>query len=906
MNQDVSSPRLFAIDSMAVLYRSYFAMIRNPLINANGLNTSGIFGFFTQLVRTIEGEHPEYLAVTADSREPTFRHKQFPQYKATREKMPEDLVEQLPYLPRIVEALRLPYLIKPGYEADDIIGTLMRQCQEKNIGGVMVTSDKDYMQLITDDIIMLNHKQEYVGKQGVFDKFGCSPDQVIEFLGLMGDSSDNIPGVRGVGEKTAKRLIQEYGNIANIYDHLEEVKGKLKEKLAEDRDNAFLSRELVTIHRFVPMDTDFEDLHMPQNPLYNNSELNAILEELEFTSYLKKFNSNQTASISKNEDLPQSSKKLSYHIIEELSQLENLINTIPPKTPLAFDIDYYESNIIDSHITGIAFCTKPTQSSYLSIANFKEQKDALKTLLGKIFENELIPKVGFNLKKNIQLLSKEGIKISNLCSDILIANHLADPVEKQQTLDNIIDHKLQTPRQYSFSTDNSTQLSMLGEDSSNHEFYFCENADAILKLHHLFKSQLIQAGMWPTYQNIEIPLLEVLATLELTGVAISVERLQEIAIEFEERLTDLSEEIYQLAGERFNINSVVELQQILYEKLQLHKTCNIKPKKIKLGNQMSTDETTLEKMHEFPLPRVLLQYRSLNKLKNTYIDQLPTFVNSSTRRIHSSFNQAATATGRLSSDTPNLQNIPIRTKEGQRIRRVFIPSSPQHVLVSADYSQIELRIVAHYSKDPTFLEAYRTNKDIHALTAAAIFNVPVDAVTREMRSKAKEVNFGLIYRMGPDRLALVTQSSKSEAKVFIKKYFQKYDTIHTLQEQFIENARREGYTLTLMGRRRYLPNINGKGFAKRLDEGAAVNTPIQGSAAEIIKMAMIAIHRRMQKESFRSRMILTVHDELVFDALKDEVELLKQVIREEMENVVTLEVPLITEIGVGENWLEAH
>ncbi len=897
-------PRLFAIDSMAILYRSYFAMIRNPLINAQGINTSGVFGFLSQIIKIAEMNELEYLAIASDLPTPTFRHKQFPAYKATREKMPEDLVAQLPYLSRLVEALNLPYLTMPGYEADDIIGTLMLLCQERGIEGVMVTSDKDYMQLVSEYTVMLNHRGETIDSQKVHERFGCSPEQVIEILGLMGDSSDNIPGVAGVGEKTAIKLIQQYENITNLYEHLDEISGKkLKENLVAGKENAFLSRELVTIDRHVPISLDFESLRFNQDVLYHNSLFHDLLEELDFQSFLRRFKPQPSPA-----SRPTTPAKSRFVSIDSLSSLQKLISDFQQADKLAFDIMATGKNAIDDRLTHLAFCAEPYTAYYLPLQSEEwiDHEEELYDLLKKIFENPDLLFIGHDLKFSLQLLRRKGICIQDNIFDTQIAAQMLE-TQRNYSLNHLASSKLKQAKQFEIEgSGKAQQLSMLDLEDENTQNYLCENADLILQLYGILHLQLSQTDMQRSFQAIEMPLVVVLTEMELAGVHFDLEHVENISEDFTEQLEHLSQEIYKLADETFNINSVLELQKVLYDKLALHKACNIRPKKIKIGNQMSTDEETLEKMSAFPLPQTILRYRTFNKLKNTYVDQLPSFVNQTTRRIHSSFRQAVTATGRLASDNPNLQNIPIRTPEGRRIRELFIPSTPDHILIAADYSQIELRIVAHYSQDPTFLEAYRNNLDIHALTASAIFNVPTEEVTREMRARAKEVNFGLIYRMGADRLAIVTQTKKKDAQQFIEKYFQKYATIHALQEQFLEQARKEGYATTLQGRRRYLPDINGKGLAKQMAEGAAINTPIQGSAAEIIKMAMIRIDQKLKAEQLQSKMILSVHDELVFDALQEEQTLLCQLVKEEMENVIKLEVPLVVEIGIGQNWLEAH
>ena len=926
-------PRLFAVDSMAVLYRGYFAMIRTPLINSKGLNTSGIRTFLMQLIKIIEEDKPDYLAVASDSMEPTFRHKRFPEYKATREKMPEDLVEQLPYLPRLVEALNLPYLILPGYEADDIVGTLMRLCREAEIEGVMVTSDKDYMQLIGEKIVMLNHRNERIGISGVQEKFGCVPEQVVEMLGLMGDSSDNIPGVRGVGEKTAVKLISEFGSIEGVYENLERISGKsLKEKLETDHENAFLSRELATIDCHVPLSSTLEDVHLGETDLYNNDELYALLEELEFRTLMNRLIKKRgTVSVGQesgpadaeqressqddNQELFSSEEETDHghlevecSLIETAEQLRTLISEFSNKSRLALVLDIKGEHQLDLWLKGLAICADGEKAVYIDLDRTEAERTEIIGQLKTVLESAEHPKIFYDLKKALQLFSKLGIQIEGVESDILLAAHMTDPLGRRYDLDYLLGRKLNMKRKSRESSDATKQSQMNMFEESEEEDYIrhCEYAAIVFQLHELLKAQLKQTGMEGAYRNIEIPLAGTLAALEMAGVKLDVEGLNKVALEFEGRLTELRNKITDLAGEEFNPNSVIELQNILYEKLRLHERFNIKPKKIKLGNRMSTDEETLEKLAEDDLPRTILDYRTLNKLKNTYIDQLPGYVHSESGNIHSTFHQTGTATGRLSSENPNLQNIPVRSSEGRRVRRAFIASGTEKILISADYSQIELRVVAHFSKDPTFLDAYRRNLDIHSLTASTIYGVAEKDVTREMRDRAKEVNFGLIYRMGAERLSIVTKTPKAEAKEFIERYFEKYSTIHALQERFLEQARKEGFSETLFGRRRYLPDINAKGLLKRMAEGAAINTPIQGSAAEIIKLAMIDVENLLREKKMQSRMILTVHDELVFDALKEEEDELCEIVKHAMENVVGLEVPLLVEIGKGQTWLDAH
>ncbi|MGB9442701.1 MAG: DNA polymerase I, partial [Desulfobacterales bacterium] len=786
---------LFALDSMAILYRNFFAMIRSPMINSKGLNTSGIYGFFSQIVRIIDAEKPDYLAVVSDTIEPTFRHKQYPLYKATREKMPDDLVEQLPYLPKLIEALNLPFITFPGYEADDIIGTLMRMCSEKGIAGAMVTSDKDYMQLITDKHCMYNHKNQKLGLKYVQEKFGCRPDQVIDILGLMGDASDNVPGVKGVGEKTAVKLITRYGSISNLYEHIDELpKNKMLEKLINDRENAFLSRELVTIDVNVPLELSLDELRTDHRSLRDNSQLIEVLEELEFKSFLKKLSSagRPASLVSGKSDVESTQQpvaeiqvdKIKPNLVDSIDRFKSLIQSAEQMKRISLDVIKKGDCFIGGEIEGLVFAVDAAQAWFVSLDDpeFAQHQSLIFEKLGLLLASAEIQKIVYNWKHLLQLLSPRGIRTGKAIVDVKLAAHLVESNQRDFSLEAIISRQLHYLPHYFIHTKKQkpSEEQQVIESKSNYYLAYCENTGVMGQLAtHLLK-QLKQTHMLRTYQYVEMPTAEVLSTIEQNGVRIDVAGLEIISKEFEKRLVVLSDRIYEVAEEKFNINSIIELQSILYDKLEIHKQCKVKPKKIKLGNKMSTDEETLEKMQAHPLPGLILQYRELNKLKNTYVDQLPAFVNPDSNRIHSSFRQTVAATGRLASDNPNLQNIPIRTEEGRRIRNVFVPSDSNHVLVSADYSQIELRVVAHFSKDPTFMAAYRQNLDIHAITAATIFEVPEDRVTREMRAKAKEVNFGLIYRMGPERLSLITHTSKTEAKGFIERYFQKYATIHTL------------------------------------------------------------------------------------------------------------------------------
>ncbi|HKI99799.1 MAG TPA: DNA polymerase I [bacterium] len=920
-------PRFFAVDTMATLYRSYFAMIRNPLINSKGINVSGLYGLTQALIAILEREKPDYLAVVSDSPEPTFRHKKYPAYKATREKMPDELVGQLPYIPRLVEALDVPYLLKPGFEADDIIGTLVKRAEQAGLESYMVTGDKDYMQLITDSTCMYAAKGEEVTltkAKGVQDKFGCTPEQVIEVLALMGDSSDNVPGVPGVGPKTATKLVQQYGTLEALYDHLGDLKGKLRENLETYRDSAFLSRELVTIHTDVPVQVDFGDLTLKPAEHTRNPKLLALLTELEFQTLrdrlIKQGGLPPAAAINggggeTGEEAAAGANGAGaarYYTLKSPAAIEEKVAQWREAELVVFDTETTGLDYLSDDIVGLSFCTQAEEAYYIPLNHpfLAPRKAEVLGVLRPLLEAEQPPKGGHNMKFDVHVLHKEGIDVRGMGHDTMISSHLTEPAERRHDLDSVALRKLnftKIPTEALIGS-GKEQITMAQVPIERVSHYACEDADICFRLYELFLPRLRETDQLRAFEQIEMPLVPVLARMEEAGVRFDSQGAQRLSVEMEGRLETLREELYDLAGEReINLNSIVDLQRILYEKLKIHEELGVRPRKIKTGMGLSTDEETLEKLSAHAFPRKLLDYRELTKLKSTYLDQLHNFVHPSTGKIHTSFRQTVAATGRLASDNPNLQNIPVRSEEGRKVRALFIPSDDEHVLLSADYSQIELRVVADFSGDPTFLEAFRTEEDIHALTAAAIFNVAPDSVNREMRSVAKEVNFGLIYRMGADRLAQVTSRTREEAREFIQRFFEKYATIRALQDDLMERARKEGYALTKGGRRRYLPEINSaNGQLARMAEGAAVNTPIQGTAAEIIKLAMIAIDRRLRAEKLRSQMVLTIHDELVFDARKDELEPLKQLVTHEMEHAMELSVPLKVELGVGKNWLEAH
>ena len=900
---------LYAVDTMAVLYRSYFAMIRNPLINSRGVNVSGLHGLVWTLMTIIEREAPDYLAVVSDGPQPTFRHEKYPEYKATREKMPEELVSQLPYIPRLVEALGLPYLIIPGYEADDIIGTLVAMAEAEGLMSYMVTGDKDFMQLISDHAFMYSMKGEQINlvdQAGVADKFGCAPDGVIEVLALMGDASDNVPGVRGVGQKTATKLVQQFGTLEKLYDHLDDVKGvKLKENLVTHKEMAFLSRDLVTIRRDVPLGVGLPDLAVHPAPLAENEAFISMLTELEFQGFRDRILK------AKGETAEEEVSQAEYHTVDTLEAVRGLVPRLRDAEMLVFDTETTGLSTTEDRVVGISFAVQAGEAFYipLNAPAFEGRREEVLDLLRPVLESESPPKAGHNMKYDIHMMAQEGIDVLGAAHDTMIASHLTEPAERRHNLDSVALRRLGVTKipTESLIGKGKNEITMDQVPIETVSRYACEDAEVTFRLFQIFTPQLEAMNETNVFRELEMPLVPVLVRMERAGIRFDEQGAASLSQDMERRLEGLREEIYDHAGERdFNINSIIDLQRVLYESLKLHEILGVRPKKIKTGNGFSTDEDTLVKMRAHPLPNSLLQYRELTKLKNTYVDQLPSFISATTGRIHSNFRQTVAATGRLASDHPNLQNIPIRSEDGRKVRALFVATDADHILLSADYSQIELRVVADYSGDPTFLQAFRNDQDIHALTAAAIFGVAPDQVHRDMRAVAKEVNFGLIYRMGPDRLALVTNRNRNEAQEFIQRFFEKYSAVRDLQEDLMARARKEGYALTRLGRRRYLPDINSpNSLAGRTAEGMAVNTPIQGTAAEIIKLAMIEVDRRLRLEGFRSRMVLSIHDELLFDAHRSELETLKQMVTQVMEQAMELKVPMKVGLGEGENWLLA-
>lgn len=924
--------KIFLLDAYALIYRAYYAFIKNPRINSKGINTSAIFGFFNTFLDVVQKEHPTHMLVAFDSSAKTFRHELYPAYKATREATPEDIKIAIPYVKNILDALDIPIYEVPGYEADDIIGTLAKYFSTRNYQVYLMTPDKDYFQLVDKNIYIYKpgrsgNDVEIIGINEIKQRYNLSsPRQFIDILGLWGDSSDNIPGAPGVGEKTAIKLIQEFGSIEALVQQIDKLKGKLKESILQNKDKIILSKKLVTIYTNVPLKVDEEQLELKKP---NIEKIAPIFEELEFKTLLYRFKEwarniylahgktemniqepNLFNQITEEAALPSIYNTIqdvehSYVRLRTDEEIQQLITQIKETKYFVFDTETTSLDTIDPEIVGISFCFKEHEAYYLSLPINKEDTKNILTKLKPIFEDNNILKIAHNLKFDYQVLKSYGITLYPPIFDTMVAHYLLEP-EQRHNMDYLSKAYLNyNPISIESLIGNkkSQQINLRLVDVEKVKEYCCEDSDVTLQLYNIFKNKIIEQNLEYLFYQVELPLIITLAEIELTGVKINENILYELSKQYQNDLKQVEQEIYQLSGEVFNINSPRQLGIILFEKLKLDPSA----KKTKT-QQYSTSEEELQKyIDKHPIVSKIFEYRSIQKLLNTYIENLPTLIHPRTKKVHTSFSQVTTATGRLSSLNPNLQNIPIRDERGKEIRKAFIPSDKYQYILSADYSQIELRIMAHLSNDQHLIEAFNNNLDIHTATAARIFNVSTDNVTRDMRSKAKVANFGIIYGISAFGLAQRLNISRKEAKELIDQYFEKYPGVKDYMNKQIEFASKNGYVETIFNRRRYLPNINSnnsvvRGYAER----NAINTPIQGSAADIIKIAMNNIFNRFQKEKLQSRLLLQVHDELVFEVTEAELEKVQQIVKYEMESVCKLNVPLVVDIGYGKNWLEAH
>ncbi|MFQ5604932.1 MAG: DNA polymerase I [bacterium] len=909
----MSNNTLFLIDGSALAYRSFFAFIKNPLINSKGENTSAIFGFCRFLFKILDDENPDHLAVVFDAPGPTFRHEQYKEYKATRQKMPDDMRSQIPKIHEVVNALNIPLIEYPGYEADDVIGTLAQQAQQVGLDTFLVSGDKDFMQLVSDKIKMFNPKRsgdeiEILDEKGVLEKVGLPPSKIVDYLGLMGDTSDNVPGVPGVGEKTAVKLIREFGSLEEVLAHAEEVsRANVRDNLQTHRDQALLSKKLVVIDTAVPLEIDVRTLQR-QDP--DSERVVDLFKELEFNTLLNRFTIKQEVS------------EVEYTLVDSREKLESLVKLLQQAGSFVVDLETTHKDPMRADIVGIAFAVKSYTAFYVpvKIENTASPKFghremflhgdgdlfgsvSVTQILQPLLEDAALKKCGQNIKYDMLVFSRHGIDLQGVNFDTMVASYLLNPTLRQHNIDALaLEHlnyvKIPTA---DLIGKGAKQISMSEISVEEVTKYACEDADITFRLQELFEPQLKNSEIYKLFQEVEIPLIYVLADVEKTGVALDAPFLSEMSQNMAQQLEQLMSRIYDMAGEEFNINSTQQLGAILFEKLNL-------PKKRRTKTGYSTDAKVLEelaKIHE--LPKTLLEYRELTKLKSTYVDALPKLVNPKTGRVHTSYNQTVAATGRLSSSDPNLQNIPIRTEMGRRIRKAFIPGDSEHVILDADYSQVELRIMAHLSEDEVLLESFRNDEDIHAKTASLIFSVKPAEVTPEHRRKAKEINFGVMYGMGVFGLSSRLDISREEAEEFIQNYFIQYPKVNDFIIKTIAEARQNGYVTTLLNRRRYLPEIISENRQRReFAERTAINTPIQGTAADLIKVAMIKIWRKLNEQKLASKMIMQVHDELVFEVPKSELPQVRELVKAEMENAIALKVPIKVDVGVGENWLDAH
>lgn len=918
--------KLFLLDAYALIYRSYYALLRSPRINSKGLNTSAVLGFMNTLNEVLTKERPTHIGVAFDHGK-TFRHEAFPQYKAQREETPEDIKLSVPIIKRILEAYRIPILQVDGFEADDIIGTVATRFGREGVATYMLTPDKDYGQLVADNVYIYRPRHgggyEVMGPKEVQAKYGiASPLQVVDLLALMGDSADNFPGCPGVGEKTAAKLIGEFGSVENLIANTAQLKGKLREKVEGAVEDIKMSKFLATIRTDVPTDIRLDDLKV-ESP--DEAKLDQIFTELEFNSFRKRmlnkaekkqktdnlqldfFAENPTDGPSVAENANFETLKTiphEYQLIETEEEAHRLYDFFRTNKILSLDTETTSTNAIEAELVGLSFAVEERKAFYVAIPANREEALKIVAIFKQLYEDPEILKVGQNIKYDIEVLRHYGVEVAGPMFDTMIAHYLLQP-ELRHNMDYMAEvylgyrtvhiEELIGPR-------GRNQKNMRDLSPTDIYEYACEDADITLRLKNVLEPKLDEAGVARLFHDIEMPLVDVLADMELNGVCLDTEALHETSEVFNKRMTAIEQHIYELAGEQFNISSPRQVGDILFGKMKIVD----KPKKTKTGQFVTSEEVLQQLRSKSPIIDEILNYRGLKKLLSTYVDALPKLINPRTGRIHTSFNQTVTATGRLSSSDPNLQNIPVRDDDGKEIRKCFIPE-PGCLFFSADYSQIELRIMAHLSEDENMIEAFREGFDIHAATAARIWHKDIGEVTPAERKKAKQANFGIIYGITTYGLAQRMDISNGEARDLIDGYFLTFPRVEAYMEQAKETARKQGYAETLFHRRRYLPDINShnatvRGFAER----NAINAPIQGSEADIIKVAMVRIHRRFKAEGIRSKMILQVHDELNFSVFPEEKEQVERIVIEEMQGAYKLRVPLVADAGWGKNWLEAH
>ena len=919
--------KLFLLDAYALIYRSYYAFIKNPRINSKGLNTSAIMGFLNTLNEVLTKEKPTHIGVAFDPHGPTFRSEAFPEYKAQREETPEDIRKAVPIIKDLLKAYRIPILQADGYEADDVIGTLAEKAGSIGVETYMLTPDKDYGQLVRDNVFIYRPRHgggyETMGPKEVCEKYGIpSPMAVIDLLALMGDSADNFPGCPGVGEKTAVKLIDEFGSIEQLLARSSEIKGKLREKVEEHVEDIKMSYFLATIKTDVPIELDMESLKLVEP---NEDELGKLLLELEMKSFadrvLKKSQKPQKVinqqldlfaefaadGAETNENSSFETLKTTphnYKLVENQEDLKNLRDYFLTNKILSLDTETTSTSAIDAELVGLSFAVKEFEAFYVPVPANREEALQIVNIFKPVYESDEILKVGQNLKYDLEVLRNYGIELKGKMWDTMIAHYLIQP-ELHHNMDYMAEIYLNYQTIHIdelIGPKGKNQKSMRSLLPSQIYEYAAEDADITLRLKNKLEPELKKAECEDLFYNIEMPLMPVLAEMEMNGVCLDTASLAETSKQFTNRMNEIEARIYELAGERFNIASPKQVGEILFDKLKIVE----KAKKTKTGQYVTSEEVLQQLRNKHEIVADILEHRGLKKLIGTYIDALPKLINPKTGHIHTSFNQTITATGRLSSSDPNLQNIPIRGEDGKEIRKAFIPE-PGCLFFSADYSQIELRVMAHLSQDAEMIKVFSEGKDLHAATAANIYKKPIEEVTRDERTKSKRANFGIIYGITVFGLAERLDIPRDEAKMLIDGYFETFPQVHDYMEKSKEVAREKGYVTTLFGRRRYLPDINShnatvRGFAER----NAINAPIQGTAADIIKVAMIHIYNRFKAEGIRSKMILQVHDELNFSVFPEEKEKVESIVLEEMQNALNLSVPLVADSGFGQNWLEAH
>jgi len=919
--------KLFLLDAYALIYRSYYAFIKNPRINSKGLNTSAIIGFVNTLQEVLEKEQPTHLGVAFDPHGPTFRSEAYPAYKAQREATPEDIRRAIPIIKELLAAYRIPVIQVDGYEADDVIGTLAKKADSIGIDTYMLTPDKDYGQLVTDHVRIFRPRHgggyETMGPKEVCAKYDIpTPLQVIDLLALMGDSADNFPGCPGVGEKTAVKLINEFGSIDNLIHNTAQLKGALQKKVEEHTDEIKLSYFLATIKTDVPVELNMDELTVKEP---NQEKLRELFAELEFKSLadrvLKKVEKKpktdnlqlslfddfapegtETQKITSFETLKTTQHK--YQLIETEEDAQKICDFFRTKDFLSLDTETTSTSPIDAELVGLSFSVAPHEAFYVAIPHKREEALKFVNIFKPVYEDPEILKIGQNLKYDLEVLRNYNVRLAGPMWDTMIAHYLIQP-----ELHHNMDYMAETLLNYQtvhidelIGPKGKNQRSMRDLSPAMVYEYACEDADITLQLKNRLETELKSHDCEQLFYDIEMPLMPVLAEMEMNGVVLDTQSLEQTSKELTVRMNEIEARIYELAGEKFNISSPKQVGDILFDKLKIVE----KAKKTKKGQYVTSEEVLTQLQGKHEIVADILAFRGLKKLLSTYVDNLPTLINPRTGHIHTSFNQTITATGRLSSSDPNLQNIPVRGEDGKEIRKAFVPE-PGCLFFSADYSQIELRVMAHLSGDEHMVEVFREGKDLHAATAANIYKKPIDEVTRDERTKSKRANFGIIYGITIFGLAERLDITRDEAKLLIDGFFETFPRVKDYMNKAIEEARERGYVTTLFGRRRYLPDINSqnatvRGFAER----NAINAPIQGTAADIIKVAMIRIHQRFQQEHIKSKMILQVHDELNFSVYPEEKERVEKIVLEEMQGALQMAVPLVADSGFGKNWLEAH